>query len=84
MTPNYACRQIFNRHQEEILAKYAVQCAKMSYGKSRKDSQELVYEVAVANDLNVPPSWHINKRAGLEWLHGVTTRRMQPFEGHFI
>lgn len=74
LTPNYACRKIFTDDQEKAIAQYAVQCAKMCYGKSKKDLRVLAYEVAIANELLIPPSWRTNKRAGLEWLHGFMSR----------
>ncbi|KAK9702438.1 CENP-B N-terminal DNA-binding domain [Popillia japonica] len=48
LTPNYASRRIFTSEQEATLEEYAVTCAKMCYGKSRKDLRCLAYEVAIA------------------------------------
>lgn len=74
LTPNYACHQIFTLKQEATIEEYAVACAKMCYGKSRKDLRCLAYEVAIANQINVPENWRTNKKAGLEWLLGFMSR----------
>lgn len=74
LTPNYACRRIFTLEQEATVEEYAVTCAKMCYGKSRKDLRCIAYEVAIANQINVPENWHTNKKAGLEWLLGFMSR----------
>ncbi|XP_031337375.1 uncharacterized protein LOC116166537 [Photinus pyralis] len=75
LTPNYACRQIFTPEQEDTLEEYVVICAKMCYGKSRKDLRSLAYEVAIiANQINIPENWRIKKKAGLEWLHCFMAR----------
>ncbi|KAI4460163.1 hypothetical protein MML48_6g00004783 [Holotrichia oblita] len=57
LTPNYACRRIFTLEQEATVEEYAVTCAKMCFGKSRKDLRCIAYEVAIANQINVPGFW---------------------------
>lgn len=34
MIPNYACRKIFSKEQESVLADYVLTCSKMCYGQT--------------------------------------------------
>lgn len=74
MSPNYACRQIFSRENENALADYILTCSKMCYGQTIVNIKKLAYEMAIINGLPVPNSWQTNKQAGREWFLGFMTR----------
>lgn len=46
----------------------------MCYGKTTRNTRELVYEMATLNGIRVPESWHKNKSAGLDWMRGFFKR----------
>lgn len=60
--------QIFTPKEEEALANYLIQAAKICYGLTIKATCELAYQFSIANNKKIPQSWHANKRAGLEWI----------------
>lgn len=74
MTPNYACHLIFTADQEQVLKDYLIKCSAMCYGKSTRDLSDIVYEMAVINNIKVPDSWHRDKKAGLEWMRSFLNR----------
>lgn len=74
MKPKYDTRRIFTDEQESSLVNYVLQCSKMCYGKSTKDVRILAYELAIANNVNVPKSWKDNKKAGVDWLNAFIKR----------
>ena len=74
MKPNYASRKIFTDQEEEIIEDYAIRCSQMNFGLRKFDFRQLVYEVAVKNDKNVPDNWHRDKSAGSDWYQGFMKR----------
>ncbi|XP_050508284.1 uncharacterized protein LOC126892213 isoform X2 [Diabrotica virgifera virgifera] len=73
-THKYNSRLIFTAELEKLLSEYLLICSKMCYGKSTRDTRELANEMAMINEINVPPSWHVNSAAGLDWLRGFLKR----------
>ena len=61
-------RQILNSEEENALGEYLIKAAQMCYGLTVKDTCELAYRFAIANEKTVPDSWHKNKTAGKEWI----------------
>ena len=45
--PNYACRQVFNKDEENNLKEYLVMCSHMNYGLTKLNVRKMAYEVAV-------------------------------------
>lgn len=60
---------VFNREEEALLTQYLIQASQMCYGLTLNSTRELAYKYAVANDKEVPASWHDRKKAGLDWMH---------------
>ena len=44
---NYACRQVFNKDEENNLKEYLVMCSHMNYGLTKLNVKKMAYEVAV-------------------------------------
>ncbi|KAF9797287.1 hypothetical protein SFRURICE_006269 [Spodoptera frugiperda] len=64
--PNYEVNAVFTHEQVTILKNYISECALMFYGLTAKDTRQLAYQVATANNLKVPPSWVKNNSAYLK------------------
>lgn len=75
--PNYEVNAVFTHEQETILKNYISECALMFYGLTAKDTRQLAYQVATANNLKVPPSWVKNKIAGVDWLRSFKKRHSE-------
>ena len=75
MAPNYSVRKVFSSDQENELVKYFVSCSQMFYGlQSINECRQIAYQMAQINKINVPESWHVNKMAGKDWMHGFRKR----------
>lgn len=72
--PNYVSRQIFSAEQEESLALYLLEAAKLHYGLSTLMTRKLAYHYALANDMDIPIFWSTNKLASRDWLRAFMTR----------
>lgn len=59
---------VFNKTQEESLAKYLTTAANIYFGLSPKDVRILAYECASAFQITMPESWVKNKCAGPDWF----------------
>lgn len=55
---------VFSDEMEKELADHVCSLANSFYGLSKDKTLELAYEYAVKNEVNIPPSWIQNKRAG--------------------
>lgn len=73
--PHLNIRQVFSEQEEDCLAQYLVQAAKMNYGLSTKANCRLAYEFALANHKVCPSSWLTNKCAGKDWLSSFVKRK---------
>lgn len=58
---------IFRKEEEDELLKYVTVCARMHYGLSTVDFRKLAYNYARVNNIDFPPSWESNQKAGKEW-----------------
>lgn len=72
--PDYEVNAIFSREQEEILKAYISECALIFYGLTAKETRQLAYQLAIANQLKVPSSWLSNQIAGVDWLRSFRKR----------
>ena len=68
--PSFQSRNVFPEAMENDIADYCLQVATMGYGLTTQTARDLAYEVAIKNNLKVPPSWNIKKTAGIDWFHG--------------
>lgn len=59
------------------LCDYLVKASKILYGLSMKRCMKFAYELAKANNINIPPSWKENKSAGYEWMLSFRKRHPQ-------
>ena len=60
---------VFTPQMETDLSQHIKQLAGQFYGLSKSKVQEVAYLFAKANDLNIPPKWETNKKAGQHfWL----------------
>lgn len=66
----FKTRQIFSTEQENSIAEYCIQMARMGYGLTVRTCRELALEVAEKNSVKVPPNWTKSKLAGIDWFHG--------------
>lgn len=68
-------RAVFTEEQEDKLADYVLKCSSIFFGLLPEELKKLAYECAVKfNAPNIPPSWHENRKAGLDWLNGFLKR----------
>lgn len=75
MSPNYWVNKVFSDEEESMLAEYITTCGKMAYGLSTSSVRKLAYECAMRNNKKTPPSWHVSKAAGVDWLRAFIKRR---------
>jgi hypothetical protein len=66
---SHGFKTIFNAAEEELLNNYLIQASEMCYGLSLNHTRQLAYQYAIANEKQVPQSWHNKQTAGLEWMH---------------
>lgn len=70
----FVSRQIFTLEEESMLCSYLLKACNMHYGLSLKQTKELAYQYAVANNKNIPNSWKNNNCASKDWLVGFLNR----------
>ncbi|KAL0861644.1 hypothetical protein ABMA27_009138 [Loxostege sticticalis] len=73
--PNYEVNAIFSREQEATLKAYISECSLMFYGLTAKETRQLAYQLAIANNLKVPSSWLSTQMAGVDWLKSFRNRQ---------
>lgn len=73
----YPNRQVFNEEQEEQLVAHLLQAADIYYGLSPIEVRTLAWQLAVSNNLNVPKSWSVNKKAGPDWFASFVQRHKE-------
>ena len=67
-------RTVLPINLEKQLVEYVEEMSRRFYGLGTKDIRKLCYELAVQNNCDVPETWHVNKSAGSDWLHGFVSR----------
>jgi transposase len=66
----YTVAQVFTNDQENKLAEYLINCSKMHYGLTMKQTMVLAYEYAEHLKCKYPESWKVNGCAGKDWVMG--------------
>lgn len=66
--------KIIPTHMEQDLVAHITKLAAMYYGLSLLKCKELAFEFAIQNNLVVPDSWRINRKAGVQWWLGFKSR----------
>lgn len=67
--PNIGNRKVFLASDETAIAEYLSIASKMCYGLTKMQTRQLAYEYGIAlNRQNIPESWHLNRRAGKQWI----------------
>jgi hypothetical protein len=66
---SHGFKTVFNAAEEELLNNYLIQASEMCYGLSLNHTRQLAYQYDIANNKQVPQSWHNKHTAGLEWMH---------------
>ncbi|KAK9744645.1 CENP-B N-terminal DNA-binding domain [Popillia japonica] len=74
-------KSVFTIEEENLLSEYLLQASRMCYGLTLKDTQELAYRYAIANEKHIPQSWTANKMAGIEWVHLFMQTKWQELSG---
>lgn len=74
MQPNYRHNQIFSDEQEKTLEEYLTTCSTMFHGLTPKNVKRLAYEMALKNNINIPPTWNETQMAGSDWFFGFMKR----------
>ncbi|CAG5025168.1 unnamed protein product [Parnassius apollo] len=69
----YKSSQIFD-NREKQLVKYLLIYSKIHYGLTRKQSMQLAFDYALANNKKIPQSWTNNDSAGKDWFRGFLAR----------
>ncbi len=67
-------RKVFTDDMEAELVEYVQTAAKMYYGLTPDEVKKLAYQYAMANDIQVPESWHKNEKAGRDWFASFLKR----------
>lgn len=70
----YTSQQVFTTEQEKQLNEYIIKCSKMHHGLTLTQVRQLAYEYAKKINCTYPPSWDVNKSAGLDWIYGFRKR----------
>ena len=65
---------IFPSEMEHDLASHIKILADMFHGLSTAKCRVLAYELAIQNQIKIPPSWLENKKAGMDWWLGFKKR----------
>lgn len=73
---NYV-KKIFSNYEEEELADYLKQAARLHYGLTKNEVKSLAFQYAKSNAKQYPETWNETEKAGNEWLRGFLKR--QPF-----
>lgn len=74
LEPNFTNRKVFTNAQEVELVKYMKDCSRRFYGLTTVQAREFAFDVAKANNIDVPREWSENEKAGKSWLHGFMRR----------
>jgi len=74
-TPQHVTTQIFTNADEQTIAECLFLSSKLHYGLSTKTARTLAYDVAIANNITVPPNWNTNKCGSADWLRSFMKRR---------
>lgn len=72
--PNYEVNKIFSKEIEKDLKDYIIFASKIHHGLTKKQTKLLAYQLALKNNLKMPPSWSTNRIAGEDWLKGFRNR----------
>ena len=72
--PNYKARSILSAEIEVELKQYLIAAAKMHQGLTRNQVMKLAYEMVIANKIECPSKWKINKQAGIDWYYDLMKR----------
>ncbi|KAF2903887.1 hypothetical protein ILUMI_02289 [Ignelater luminosus] len=73
----YATRKVFSSSQEDIVLKYIKKCSNMNYGMTYEQIRVwlMSYDYAkIIPDCKYPERWDLQKKAGVDWLHGFMKR----------
>ncbi|XP_055703406.1 uncharacterized protein LOC129801939 [Phlebotomus papatasi] len=73
----FATKQVLTMKEEENLAKYLLECSKMNYGLTLKDTRKLAYTYAVSEGRTIPNNWSEDKMAGKAWARGFLRRHKE-------
>ena len=57
-------QQVIPSEMEEELASYLLECSRMNYGLTTKETRQLAYGFASANTIEIPGSWKQEECAG--------------------
>ncbi|KAJ8909935.1 hypothetical protein NQ315_005654 [Exocentrus adspersus] len=74
LTPNYTINKIFLDDEEVELCNFLQMMAKLHHGLTPKNVRKLAFDLAVANNKNIPASWHQNQSAGKFWMTSLLKR----------
>jgi hypothetical protein len=66
--------QVFSDEEETQLVAYIKQAAKLHYGLTLKQVRNLAFELAAANNKDIPAKWKEEQLAGENWLRGFRSR----------
>lgn len=75
----FATKQVLTMKEEENLARYLLECSKMNYGLTLKDTRKLAYTYAVSEGRTIPDNWSEDKMAGKTWARGFLRRHKYAF-----
>lgn len=70
-TPN---RQVLPVTLEKELVEYLLTASDIYFGLTPIEVRKLAYEISVANNLLVPQTWRIHKKAGSDWFTSFLKR----------
>ena len=71
---NYNVRSIFCAEVEVELKQYLIAAVKMHHGWTRNQVMKLAYEMGIANKIEYPSKWKINKQAGIDLYYDFMKR----------
>ncbi|KAK3731727.1 hypothetical protein RRG08_035397 [Elysia crispata] len=67
-------RKVLTDEIDNDLVQYSIKASKIFYGLTLVEMRRLTYKCAIANDINVPPSWTENEMAGEDWAERFMKR----------
>lgn len=67
---------MFSDKEEHVLKEYLLHASKLNYGLTTKATRNLAYQFAVANNIEIPENWSVNKTASYDWLKGYFRRNV--------
>ena len=68
-------RQVIPSEMEQELASYLLECSRMNYGLTTKETRQLAYGFASANSIEMPGAWKREECAGKDWLKKFSHRQ---------